>query len=224
MSLDFKIIEVQNLVKKNIDRLPQLRLFLITYEQWLRVYNGHIEKHEEFVELSFIRNLKPKRGEILNFGSKLEFLVNELIQAKLLGLFSSQAYEFDDLLRYVNFNSRIQILKKWGVITNHQKKDIKKVMEVRNQLAHKWDEKEVLYGQEKNIIENIDEFRKAAEKVWRNLVEIYMKEEDKRIGTLISQLDDPNTVNLWAEITKVKESSGEVSDEQANDSKYFPSI
>jgi hypothetical protein len=226
MSLDSKIVEIEKLVKKNIDRLPELRLFLITHNQWLRVYNGRKQKNEEFEELSIIRHLRPRRGDILNWTSKLEFLVNELIQAKFLGLFSPKGYELDDLLRHVNFNSKINILRKWRVITKSQQGHITKVVEVRNQLAHKWDEKEVFYGKTKgkNIIENIGEFRKDAEKVWTDLIEIYMKEKNKQIGKLISQLDDPNTINAWAEISKNDQYNRQLTDEDANDNRYFPSI
>ena len=96
MTLDDQIFHIENLLKERRDLLPGRRLFLITHRQWLWVYNDRIEKYEQLVELAFIRNLKPERGPLLNFFSKLEFLINELIQAKILGLFSEMAYELDD--------------------------------------------------------------------------------------------------------------------------------
>jgi hypothetical protein len=45
------------------------------------------KKHEELVEYVMIRNLQAKRDEILNVFSKIEFIVNQLIQSHMLGLF-----------------------------------------------------------------------------------------------------------------------------------------
>jgi hypothetical protein len=117
MSLDAKIPEIESLIWKHRDSFRDLRILLITPNQWLRVYNGRIEKYESASELHFVRGLKPYRGDILDFFAKLEFLVNELIQARFLGLFSEKAYEFDDLLVKIDFEQKIRLLKKWG---NHK--------------------------------------------------------------------------------------------------------
>lgn len=45
----------------------------------------------QFQEYATIRNLQLDRGKILDIFSKLEFFVNEFIQAELLGLFSPKA-------------------------------------------------------------------------------------------------------------------------------------
>jgi hypothetical protein len=124
MTLDDQIFHIENLLKEHSNLLPGRRLFLITHSQWLRVYNDRIEKYEQLVELAFIRNLRPERGQLLNFFSKLEFLTNELIQAKILGLFSEKAYELDDLLENVNFGSDIKLLRKWQVISHNLEKHI----------------------------------------------------------------------------------------------------
>lgn len=117
----------------------------------------------------------------------MEFLVNELIQARILGLFSERAYELDNLLEMVNFNSAIELLERWGIISSGLSKQISKIKAVRNQLAHRWSEKEVFYGKDANgnritIVENIDKFKKDAEMVWTSLIDIYMLEEEKEIG------------------------------------------
>jgi hypothetical protein len=43
-----------------------------------------MEKHSEFIEFASINRLS-KRGDILDFFSKLEGLVDEIIQATILG-------------------------------------------------------------------------------------------------------------------------------------------
>ncbi len=45
MSLDDKIPEIESLIRKNRHSLQDLRLHLITSNQWLRVYNDRIEKY-----------------------------------------------------------------------------------------------------------------------------------------------------------------------------------
>jgi hypothetical protein len=132
LSLDNKIIEVEKLVREKIQHLPELRLFLITHNQWLRVYNSYIEKYTQFAELAFTRGLNPERGNILDFFSKLEFLVNELIHARILGLFSDRAYEFDQILEYVDLSHRITLLKKWRMINNNEQDKITKILSSRS--------------------------------------------------------------------------------------------
>ena len=84
LSLDDSIERLWKLVDEKIHQIPNLRIFLITWQKWLRVYNGKMEMSTQFEESAFIRNLKPERGSIIDFLSKLEFLVNELIQARTL--------------------------------------------------------------------------------------------------------------------------------------------
>jgi hypothetical protein len=85
-TINEQISYVENLLTNEIDRfglrdkLPSLRLFLISHSRWLRVYNGRIERSKEYSNVdSFVANMRPDRGDILNFFSKVEFLVNELI-------------------------------------------------------------------------------------------------------------------------------------------------
>jgi len=59
----------------------------------------------QFQEYATIRNLQLDRGKILDIFSKLEFFVNEFIQAELLGLFSPKADYLGDILEYVDFFS-----------------------------------------------------------------------------------------------------------------------
>ena len=69
-------------------------------------------KRRELLELSFIKKLTPSRGVILDFFSKIESLVREMIQARILELFSEQGYEFDDLLQRISLQDCIDILNK----------------------------------------------------------------------------------------------------------------
>ncbi len=225
MSLDDNIERLWKLVDEKIDQIPDLCVFLITEQKWLRVYKGHMEMSTQLEESSFIRNLKPERGAIINFFSKLEFLVNELIQARILELFSEKAYDFDLVLECIDFSDRLGLLKKWGMISGNEVDKISKISSVRNQLAHRWSEKEVSYGKDStgkkhSISDNIEKFKEDAEKVWKTLISKYMIEEERYVGRVIQKLEEPNTINLWAEIAKEQEQQDNVDDSD----RFFPSI
>jgi len=118
-------------------------------------------------------------------------------------------------------------LRKWGIINGNKKEKITRIVRVRNQFAHKWNEKDVIYGTDNSgndatIIQNIEKFRNDAENMWINLIDKYMIEEEKQIGRLIAKLEDPNTINVPAQITK----TGEIIQEQSSSGSenYFPSI
>lgn len=204
------IPKIQDLVKEKWLSFPNFRLLIITPAEWLRVSNKQMELHTDFVEPVFIRKLKPERGQILDFFSKMESLIRELIKAKFLGLFSEQSNEFDDLLQKLNFAGCIELLLAWGTIDGHLKNNINRITGVRNDLAHSWSEKEVFYDKDNNgnpvpLIDNIIKFRENAEQVWVSLVNIYMKLEVKYLGRLITKLEDRNTFDAWTEISKERE-------------------
>jgi hypothetical protein len=144
MSIEDKIDEVDRLIGKQKDLLKDLRLFLLSPNQWMRVYKGRSEKYEQFQEHIFIRGLGAERGKILNVFSKIEFLINEIIRAKVLGLYSPQAYILDDILEYVDLSFRIKLLKKWKLIDGKMVQLISDITKVRNELAHRWNERSKL--------------------------------------------------------------------------------
>ena len=93
------------------------------------------------------------------------------------------------------------------MIEGSLKDKIDRLNGVRNHLAHSWSERDVYYKKNTEnkrirLLDNIEEFRKDAKEVWLELIKIYMQAEVKDIGHLISKLDDPNTINVWDEITK----------------------
>jgi hypothetical protein len=139
----------------------------------------------------------------------VEFLVREIIQARILGLFlfSAKVKEFDQILQKAGFYGCIRLLEEWRMIGNNLKGKIDMVNSVRNQLAHSWNEWDVYYkknGKNKGIrlLDNLEEFRKDAKEVWLQLIKIYMQATVKDIGRLISKLDDPNTINVLSDIHK----------------------
>ena len=109
------------------------------------------------------------------------------------------------------------------MINNKELEEIREITNVRNQLAHRWSEKKVTYGNDAtgkpiSISDNIQKFREDVEKVWTNLISKFMIEEDKHIGRVIQQLQDSNTLStLWPEMPKEQE-------ENTDDSRFSFSI
>jgi hypothetical protein len=117
-------------------------------------------------------------------------LTNQLIQAKLLGLFSYNAAQLDDVLEYVDFFSRIK-LQNWNMLDKNADKEIinllNELKQVRNGLAHRWKETEVNY-KGKELTENMSQLRLDLEKVWKKLITLYMQEQDIKIDEIIDRL------------------------------------
>jgi hypothetical protein len=206
--LDDALPKIEGLVQQKWRAFPELRLLIITPTHWLRVYDGNLNGHREVFGESFLERLSG-RGDILDYFSKVESLVREIIQARILGLFlfSTTVDEFDQILQRVGFYNCIRLLVDWKMIGKNLKDKIDEVNKVRNQLAHSWSEHDVYYkknAENKSIrlFDNINEFRKDAKVVWLELIKIYMQAEVKDIGRLISRLEDPNTINVWSDIHK----------------------
>jgi hypothetical protein len=215
--LDSAIAEVMTLIRKSWKdkRLLDLHLLIITPNQWLRVYDGEMKLHHEIIGVGSIEQLgkmRDIRGDILAFFSRLEGLVREIIQARILGLFlfSAKAEEFDQVLQKAGFNGSIRLLVEWGVIKGSLKKKIDKLNGISNQLAHSWDERDVYYDGKAGIRlkDNIAEFREDAKEVWLELIKIHMQAEIKDIENLKVRLGDYNTIPAWNDITKERKLQG----------------
>jgi hypothetical protein len=207
--LDNALPEIRRLVNEKWKSFPNLRILIITPRHWLRVYNRHMEDHmQQTGELLILERLSQgQRGDILDYFSKVESLIKEIIQARLLGLFSENAEDFDQILQRVGFNNCLILLEDWGVIRGNLKKKIERLKKVRNQFAHSWNEYDVYYKKDAKkkpirLADNLAVFGQDAKEVWLQLIKIYMHAEVKHVGLLISKLDDPNTIKVWDEITR----------------------
>jgi len=120
--LDSAIPEIMEIIRKNWVGNPaysDLRFLIITPNQWLRVFNGDMTLHFEVKEFASMEKL-AKRGDILDFFSKLEVLVKEIIQERILGLFlfSTKADQFEQILQRVGSYNILRLLNDWEVISD----------------------------------------------------------------------------------------------------------
>jgi len=174
-------------------KLPSnLRLFLITEKEYIRIYYGRITTSHHAQEFGMIRNLKFERGDILDLFSKLEFFVNEIFQLKMLGPNSDKGYILDKILENIDFFSRIRLLNDFGIIDSSLLNKLMQTKQVRNGFAHAWDEKEVIYKGDL-IKARFSEFKQDLETIWKNLLDLYKNEQEKiDIRRIINQLNELN--------------------------------
>lgn len=161
---------------KNIPK--DFRYFIVSENQFLRVYNGGKFFRMCFDENKIVTSLKLDRGQILDLFSKLEFFVNELILLRVLGLNSDKNFMLDDILEYVDFFSRVKILRQWNIIDGTLSDLLMQTKQVRNGFAHAWDASEVSY-KGYLITASFAEFKKDMEQIWKQLVTIYNDEFQK---------------------------------------------
>ena len=94
---------------------------------------------------SSVQSLGFERGELLEIFSKLEFLVDECLRVHFLGLGSTKSFEY--LTQYIDLGHRVKTLYKESLISNSLSKTIPNIMFVRNQIAHNWQFKDIMYEQ-----------------------------------------------------------------------------
>jgi hypothetical protein len=162
--------------RMNIPR--DIRLFMITEKMYVRMYRGKVTWRLLSEEFEFVRKLECGRGEILDLFSKMEFLVNELIQLQVLGPNSAKAEKLDDVLGHVDFFSRLRMLRRWGLLENKTVEMLNQAKQVRNGFAHAWGTEEVFY-KEKPVEENFGEFKRDMEEAWKALIGVYSVEQKK---------------------------------------------
>ena len=67
-----------------------------------------------------------------------------------------------------------------------------KTKQVRNGLAHRWDEKEVEY-KEKPLCKNLSQFIEDMIYIWNELIKVYDKQQNKiNIKSIINEIQELN--------------------------------
>jgi hypothetical protein len=85
---------------------------MINPSKCLRLYKGGISR-PNMNEL--FKNLELERGKILDITSKFEFVVNEIIQNKIIGYNLERPYLPDTILENIPFSARFGLLKELGL-------------------------------------------------------------------------------------------------------------
>jgi hypothetical protein len=201
MSIDGKLLEVE-IICKQMDKSNwnDLNFFLVTHNRWIRMYYGSLEINEQFTDYTLIRDLKLSRGAILDVFSKIEFIVDKILEAMLLGLYSPNSRMFEEMLESIDLFSRLKLLESWGLVNKKTDDEflslVYQLKQVRNGLTHRWKESEVTYKGRKLTEQRghpehqsgFDLMKEDLEKVWIKILELYMNEQNTKIDDLINML------------------------------------
>ena len=214
LSLNDKVVEMRRLVSALYPRsdsktkFSDLKILLADHNQWFYCYirkdgtpvsnyrltRSPIYLLDEFYTVSR-RESKYRRGSLLEFFSYLEILVNKTIQLHLIGFSSKHNNFLEDMFLYVNYARKLEILKKYNIVKNPQSNNLKRINEVRNQLAHTPDINSLYY--KKNglkllkDVEDMEEFKEDLVHGYQDLISAYIKLEtkhEKEIDCLIIKL------------------------------------
>lgn len=169
-------------------------LLMITPKRWLRVYKGDISRSPQDIDGLFSQLQQIDRGRILDICSKMEFLVNEMIQTLVIGYDLPRSYKLDTILENVPFATRLYLLKEWGLFQGYDDRvfyKIKNVMNVRNRIAHQWSPAEAEYGS-KSLSENFRMFKGDLRDSINTIIDIYGKEQDEKLTRYSYELDKGN--------------------------------
>ena len=166
-------IRLANAKRNSPTTLLGLHIFYIDENYSLFISeDGALQVSESGSDHSDIKYLSLERGDILELFSKLEFIVNECLRTHFLGLGFQKGFE--QLIENVDLGHRIKTLFKEGIITNSLSKKIPNAVYVRNQIAHKWKFKDIMYL-EKDLEddEQFSTFKKDMEYIFSELIKAH---------------------------------------------------
>ncbi len=186
-----KLKELLDLMDKH--RIRPLKIFIVGKKQWLRVYGSNISHgfhREEFGEV-IPRNLD--RGDILDAFTKIEFIINEIIQSVILEKdLSEKGSWLDSINTKIDLSQKIHILREeWNLISDDTFQMLNKLKNVRNVLAHSWDFGNAIYGKDKTLETNFRQFQQDLKEVWKRLIVVYenVQPQDELMDKLIQELN-----------------------------------
>ena len=148
-------------------QIRPLKIFIVGKNQWLRVYGRNISHGVHREEFGIVVPSGFDRGQLLDAFSKLEFIINEIIQAVLLkNDFSVKGSWLDSLNTKIDLAQKLHIIRdEWKLISDETYQMLNKLKNVRNVLAHSWIFEDAIYGKDKTLKTNFDQFKGSLEKI-----------------------------------------------------------
>jgi len=170
-----------------------LKIFIVGKKQWLRVYGSNISHGMHREDFGNIVPNNFNRGEILDSFTKLEFMINEIIQAVIIkNDFSGRSQWLDSLNTKIDLAQKIHILKdEWQLISDDTFQKMMRLKNVRNVLAHSWDFDNAIYEKDKTLETNFPKFKQDLKEVWKKLIVVYetLQPQNELMDELISSLE-----------------------------------
>ena len=166
-------------VKKSKKISPKIRLYLIDKDRHYFINEGSI-KNGFNSKLTISKN----RDSVLSAFSKMAFLFDEIIRLRIVQSSNeSDSVELLYLLNLVPINRKIRTFLDWKVFGPEFTRDMSRLFEVRNDTVHCISLNEVSYNPKSEIsLSTTSGFKKFTtdfQKAWKELLKIYVKEQQK---------------------------------------------
>ncbi|MBS3095503.1 hypothetical protein J4231_02385, partial [Candidatus Woesearchaeota archaeon] len=168
-----KLNELIKFMREN--RVRPSKFFVVGKKQWLRVYGRTVSHGFHRDEFEEIVPPRLERGEILDSFAKLEFIINEIIQAVILkNDLTISGLLLESLISKIDLNQKIRILRdEWKIISDDTYQMLMKLKNIRNILAHSWEFDNATYGKNNTLETNFGQFQQDLKEVWKRLIITY---------------------------------------------------
>lgn len=187
-----RLNELMGIMEKH--KISPSNIFIIGKKRWLRVYEGTINYGYHKEEFGGIVPSRFDRGDIIDSFTKIEFIINEIIQAFIIkNDFSEKSLHLDSLNNKIDLVQKIHILRdEWKIISDDTFQLLNKLKNVRNVLAHNWDFGNAVYGTNKTLKSNFENFKKDLKEVWKRLIVVYenLQPQDELMDDIILRLNN----------------------------------
>ena len=167
-----KLLQNKKKIPKNI------RLYFIS-KKHLFINDGIVK--DGFDSKLTIQN---NRDSVLSAFSKMAFVFDEIIRLRVVGYSHNQnSMELMYLLHLIPVNRKIRTFLDWKLFSPEFARDMSRLFLVRSATMHCVSLNEVHYIPGKEILlsekKGFNYFTKDMEKAWKNLLEVYVLEQEK---------------------------------------------
>jgi len=136
--------------------------------------------------------LENNRESVLAAFSKMAFIFDEIIRLRIVGYSHNQnSIELLYLLHLIPLNRKIRIFLDWKLFSPEFAREMSRLFLVRSSTIHCISLDEVIYMPNKSIKlsskKGFDLFKKDLSKAWKNLLKVYVLEQDQISWELLSK-------------------------------------
>ncbi len=165
------------------------KLFIVGKKRYLLVYQNITSEGNHVEDFGAIKPSHLKRGDVLDSFSKIELIVSEIIEAKIVGE-GKEKQKFSELSEKIDLTQKIHLLKSWKLIGQETFELLHKMKAVRNLLAHSWHIKNVIYGKDKTLETNFLKFQNDLKLIWNRLINVYdsVRPQNKELEKTLTEI------------------------------------
>ena len=150
-----------------------------------------VSKRHYFINDGILKNgfdsklvIENNRDSVLSAFSKMAFIFDEIIRLRIVGYSHNQnSVELMYLLHLIPVNRKIRTFLDWKLFSPEFARDMSRLFMVRSSTVHCISLDEVEYVPEKKFVlsekKGFDLFQKDMTKSWKNLLDVYVLEQEQ---------------------------------------------